>query len=55
MLARRLRFSPSMVVSLGGVSYAAVKIPARSGGSKELRRPAVAKVSIRSNAAGALG
>lgn len=57
MLGRRLRFSPSIVVafvallvSLGGVSYAAVKIPARSVGSKELKRSAVAKANIRSNA-----
>jgi hypothetical protein len=57
MLARRLRFSPSIVVaflallvSLGGVSYAAVTIPARSVGSKELKRSGVAKVNIRSNA-----
>jgi hypothetical protein len=57
MPARRLRFSPSIVVafvallvSLGGVSYAAVKIPARSVGSKELKRSAVAKAHIRSNA-----
>jgi hypothetical protein len=57
MRARRLGFSPSMVVAfvalllaLGGVSYAAVELPARSVGSKELKRSAVAKANIRSNA-----
>jgi hypothetical protein len=53
----RIRLSPSMVVAfialvlaLGGASYAAVKLPARSVGSKELKRSAVAKINIRSNA-----
>jgi hypothetical protein len=57
MFARRLACSPSMVVAfvalllaLGGVSYAAVELPARSVGSKELKRAGVAKVNIRSNA-----
>ena len=53
----RRHFSPAMVVAfialllaLGGASYAAVKLPARSVGSKELKRAAVTRVNIRSNA-----
>jgi uncharacterized protein (DUF58 family) len=57
MLARRLRFSPSMVVALvallfalAGASYAAVTLPARSVGARELKRQAVTRIHIKGNA-----
>lgn len=57
MLARRLRVSPSMVVALialvvalGGTSYAAVSLKARSVGSRELKRQAVTGIHIRKDA-----
>lgn len=57
MLARRLRVSPSMVVALvalmialGGTSYAAVQLTARSVGARELKRQAVTRVHIKNDA-----
>lgn len=54
-LARRV--SPSMavafialLVALGGVSYAAVKLPARSVGARELKPKAVTRAAIKANA-----
>jgi hypothetical protein len=56
-LTRRLRVSPSMVVALialsvalGGTSYAVVRLPAKSVGTKQLKRNAVAAAKIKKNA-----
>jgi hypothetical protein len=56
MLSRRLP-SPAMVVActalivaLGGTSYAAIRLPANSVGTKQLKRGAVTGVKVRSNA-----
>lgn len=53
----RLRPSPSMIVAfaalliaLGGTSYAVVRLPARSVGSKQLKREAVQRAHIKSAA-----
>jgi hypothetical protein len=40
----------ALVVALGGTSYAVVKPPARSVGSKELKRNAVSSAHIKANA-----
>jgi hypothetical protein len=40
----------ALLLALGGASYAAVKLPARSVGSKELKRAAVTRANIKSNA-----
>jgi hypothetical protein len=40
----------ALVLALGGASYAAVKLPARSVGSRELKRAAVSRPNIRGNA-----
>jgi hypothetical protein len=57
MFIRRLRPSPSiavafvaLLVALGGSSYAALKLPARSVGSKQIKPQAVARVHIKANA-----
>jgi hypothetical protein len=54
---RRLRVSPSMVVALialsvalGGTSYAVARLPAKSVGTKQLKRNAVAGANIKKNA-----
>jgi hypothetical protein len=56
-LRRRLSISPSMVVALlalvlalGGTSYAATKLAARSVGSKELKKSAVTRTNLKDNA-----
>lgn len=53
----RLRVSPSMVVAfialaaaLGGTSYAAIRLPARSVGAKQLRSLSVTKAKIAAGA-----
>lgn len=55
MLSRRMP-SPAMVVAcvalivaLGGTSYAAIRLPANSVGTKQLKRGAVTGVKVRSN------
>jgi hypothetical protein len=40
----------ALLLSLGGASYAAVKLPARSVGTKELKRAAVTRANIKNNA-----
>jgi hypothetical protein len=57
MLGVARRISPSMVVacialviSLGGVSYAAVKLPKGSVGSRELKKNAVTRVAVKNSA-----
>jgi hypothetical protein len=57
MFIRRVRPSPSMVVAcialaiaLGGTSYAALKLPARSVGTKQLKPKAVTRTTMRDNA-----
>jgi hypothetical protein len=40
----------ALLLALGGASYAAVKLPARSVGSKELKRAAVTRANIKNNA-----
>ena len=54
---RRLRPSPAMVVaclalaaSLGGTSYAAIKLPKNSVGTKQLKRNAVTSPKVKNNA-----
>jgi hypothetical protein len=54
---RRLRPSPSMavalvalLVALGGSSYAALKLPARSVGTKQIKPKAVGRAHIKDNA-----
>lgn len=56
MLSHRLP-SPAMIVAclalivaLGGTSYAAIRLPANSVGTKQLKRGAVTGVKVRSNA-----
>lgn len=57
MSSRGLRPSPSMIVAfvallvaLGGSSYAVVRLPAHSVGTKQLKAKAVARVNIKNNA-----
>jgi hypothetical protein len=40
----------ALIVALGGTAYAAVKLPARSVGTKELKRNAVGRTQIKNNA-----
>lgn len=56
-VSRRLRPSPSMIVALvalmialGGTSYAVVRLPAHSVGTKELKSQAVARGNIKNGA-----
>jgi len=56
---RRYLPSPAMVVAclallvaLGGTGYAAIKLPANSVGTKQLKRGAVTGVKVKSNALG---
>lgn len=56
-LIRRYLPSPAMVVAclallvaLGGTGYAAIKLPANSVGTKQLKRGAVTGVKVKSNA-----
>ena len=40
----------ALLIALGGVSYAAVKLPARSVGARELKPKAVTRAAIKANA-----
>jgi hypothetical protein len=58
-ILRRYLPSPAMVVAclallvaLGGTSYAAIRLPANSVGTKQLKRGAVTGVKVKSNALG---
>lgn len=58
-LLRRYLPSPAMVVAclallvaLGGTSYAAIRLPANSVGTKQLKRGAVTGVKVKSNSLG---